>query len=70
MTDPLTRIERRKNMPHVDSEEERKKIVKEAIDEWLNHQFAAFGRWTFYGILSAVVAAVAYFAFMNHGFAK
>jgi hypothetical protein len=62
--------ERQKIMPPIDNDDEKKKIIKEAIDEWLDTQFASFGRWTFYGILSAVLAAFAYFAFVYHGFGK
>lgn len=44
--------------------EEQKEIVKdamkEALKEWLDKQFAAFGRWTFYGILSAGLALFAW----------
>ena len=62
--------EGQKHLPDADYEDEKKKIIKEAIDEWLDTQFAAFGRWTFYGILSALLAACAYFAFVYHGFGK
>jgi hypothetical protein len=64
------RIERRKAMPTIDDEEEKKKIIREAIDEWLDKQFAAVGRWTVYGIISAGLAAIAYFAFTHQGFTR
>jgi hypothetical protein len=33
-----------------------KDVIKEALKEWLDTQFAMFGRWTFYGIISAALA--------------
>ena len=58
-------------MPLVDDNEEKKKIIKEAIEEWLNAQFAVFGRWSFYGLLSLVISGAAYFAFITiHGGGK
>jgi len=41
--------------------EEFKEAVREAIDSWLTKQFAAFGRWTLYGLLSALLAAAVSF---------
>lgn len=38
-----------------------RRLIKEAIKEWMDDQFAAFGRWTIYGILSAALGAVALF---------
>lgn len=34
-----------------------KAIMKEAIKEWLDEQFAKFGRWTIFGISSALFIA-------------
>lgn len=42
-----------------------KNIVKEAINEWLDRQFATFGRWTFYGLLSAALAGLIYLALIG-----
>lgn len=42
-------------------EEEWKRIVKQAIKEWLDEQFASFGRWTFYGLVSALLAGIIVF---------
>ena len=41
--------------------EEQKKIVKEAIMEWLDEKYAQLGRWTFHGILAAALGALTYF---------
>jgi len=50
-------------MPQITPEEQKeiiKQAFREAIQEWLDKQFAAFGRWTFYGILSVALSIVAY----------
>jgi len=52
------------------SREERKEIVKEAIKEWMDEQFARFGRWSLYTILAAAVAGVAYVTLFVHGWIK
>jgi len=33
-----------------------KEVVKEAIEEWLDKQFATFGKWSLVGILCALGA--------------
>ena len=64
-------MERRKNMPLVEDDDKKKEIVKEAIDEWLDKQFAMFGRWSFYGLLSLILCGMAYFSFVYiHGLTK
>jgi hypothetical protein len=40
--------------------DETKQALKEALKEWLDEQFAAFGRWTFYSLLSIVFGGVVY----------
>ena len=50
--------------------EERKKIVKEAINEWLDCQFAKFGRWTVYGIVSLLLGALVYLFFVTNGWVR
>ena len=47
--------------------DEQKAIVKEAIKEWLNEQFASFGMWTFKGILAAAFAGACYLWLAGHG---
>jgi len=47
--------------------EEFRKIIREAIDAWLDKQFSAFGRWTFWGIVSAAIAAFSYAYFQTKG---
>jgi hypothetical protein len=53
----------------LDAEEE-KKLLKQAIKEWMNDQFAAFGRMTFYGLLSAAFAGLVYLALVGAGWHK
>jgi hypothetical protein len=57
------------NMPNIDPEVQ-KQAVKEALREWLNDQFAAFGRWTFYGLMSAAFAGLVYLALTGSGWHK
>jgi hypothetical protein len=56
-------------MPQMTPEEQRE-ILKQALREWLNDQFAAFGRWTFYGLLSAAFAGIVYLALIGAGWHK
>lgn len=56
-------------MPNIDPEIQ-KQAVKEALREWLNDQFAAFGRWSFYGILAAAFAGLVYLALSGAGWHK
>lgn len=57
------------NMPPVDRELQ-KQAIKEAITEWLNEQFATFGRWTFYGLMAAAFAGMVYLALKGQGWTK
>lgn len=50
--------------------EEQKAIVKEAIGEWLDDKFRAFGKWSAGGIAAAALAALAYFIFTHGGVGK
>ena len=51
-------------------DEETKKIIKEAIDEWLTSQFARLGKWTLGGFLSLVVVALLYLVLWQNGWHK
>ena len=44
-----------------------KEAYKEAMKEWLDSQFLRFGRFTFYGLLSAVLTAAVYFLLISQG---
>lgn len=56
-------------MPNIDPEIQ-KQAVKEALREWLNDQFAAFGRWTFYGLTAAAFVGLVYLALLGAGWHK
>ena len=47
-----------------------KEAVKEALKEWLDEQFAKFGRWTFYGIVAAALVAFVYFILVTQGWRR
>ena len=53
-----------------DIEDMQKRVMKEAIKEWLDEQFARFGRWSFYGIAAAGLGALAYFLLTASGWHK
>ena len=57
-------------MPESLTDEEQKKLIKEALKEWLDAQFAAFGKWTFMGLLSLLFVAVSYAWLWEHGWHK
>ena len=48
--------------------EEQKKIVKEAITEWLDYKYGQFGKWTMHGVLASGLAYLAYFLATHGGF--
>jgi hypothetical protein len=47
--------------------EEAKALIKEAISEWLDDQFATFGKWSGVGIAAMVFAAIVYAFFITEG---
>lgn len=47
---------------------EAKAAMKEALNEWLDKQFASFGKWTMSGLASAAIAGLAYAYSKTHGF--
>lgn len=48
-------------------DEEMKRLIKEAIREWLDQQFAAFGKWSFMALASMALAALIYFILTMNG---
>ena len=44
-----------------------KQAIKEAADEWLQKQYATFGRWTVRGLLSALSVVILYMYAAAHG---
>lgn len=49
------------------TEADRKRIVKEAIGEWLDGQLARVGLWTLAGISAVALATLAYFTLVRLG---
>jgi hypothetical protein len=56
-------------MPDIDPNVQ-KEAVKEALKEWLNDQFAAFGKWTFTGLIASAFAGLMYLWLAGHGWVK
>lgn len=49
------------------SDQDTKDALKEALKEWLDDRFAEVGRWTFRGVLVAVLGALTYFVLQMNG---
>lgn len=49
------------------SHDEIKDVLKEALKEWLDDKFTAFGKWSFYGLCSAGMFALIYFILTING---
>lgn len=49
---------------------DQKEILKEALHEWLDAKFAAFGKWTLMGMAAAAFSGLAYFALIGLGWHK
>ena len=47
--------------------DEQKEIIKEVMQEWLDKQFATFGKWTMKGFASMAFFVVMYFWLNGHG---
>lgn len=54
-------------MPNPIDRETQKQAIKEAISEWMDDKFAAFGRWTMSGLLVAAFAGAVYLALRGQG---
>lgn len=49
------------------SKEDTKAALKEALKEWMDEKFAAFGRWSFYAIAAMGLTALVYFMLRMNG---
>jgi hypothetical protein len=58
------------SMPGIGDKDEAKRIIKEALKEWMDDRFADFGRWSFGAIMAAVFAALTYFMLWANGWHK
>lgn len=47
-------------MPEI-SQDDIKNAMKEAIKEWLDEKYAAFGRWTFRSLMAALLSSIVSF---------
>lgn len=47
--------------------DDHKAVIKEAITEWLNEKYTAFGKWSLMGIMAATLALLAYFLLIKGG---
>lgn len=52
-------------MPDLD--EDKKRIIKEALKEWMDERYAEFGRWAFVSIMAFIFAGLVYFALIASG---
>lgn len=53
---------------NVFKEAEAKRIFKEALNEWLDHKFSEFGKWTMRGILVALFGALVAIVMFTQGY--
>lgn len=56
-----------KEMPIDPNSKAVKEALKEGLQEWLDHQFAAFGKWTLAGLLAAAFVGAVYLALAGSG---
>ena len=49
-------------------EAESKRVFKEALNEWLDHKFTEFGKWTLRGILIALFGALITIVMFTQGY--
>lgn len=50
--------------------EDTKAVIKEALKEWLDEKFAAFGKWSLVMLASTVLVAFLYFVLWVQGWHK
>ena len=53
-----------------EAEEMQKRVMKEAIKEWLDEQFTKVGKWTVAGFVSLLIAALVYLILLMNGWHK
>jgi hypothetical protein len=56
-------------MPEIDKDTQ-KEIIKEAIKEWLDEMFTAFGKWSLGCLMAAAFGGVVYLALISQGWKK
>lgn len=53
-------------VPNMD-DEDRKKLIKQALKEWLDEKFSEFGKWSLGAIAAAGLVALTYFILKMDG---
>lgn len=56
-------------MPDIDKQVQ-KDAIKEALREWLNEQYAEFGKWTLRSVAALVLAGLVGWWATSHGWTK
>ncbi|QFP93687.1 hypothetical protein [Ralstonia phage P-PSG-11-1] len=56
-------------MPNIDKDVQ-KEVLKEALTEWLDKQFASFGKWAMRSVLAAAFSALMYLYLTSQGWHK
>lgn len=56
-------------MPEIDKDLQ-KEALKEALTEWLDKQFSAFGKWALRSILAVAFTTLMYLYLMTQGWHK
>jgi len=51
-------------------QEDIRKALRDEVRAWLNDMFAAFGKWSFSGLLAAALAGLVYLALTGQGWHK
>ena len=64
------RVQMEEDLDRSFKSEDGKRVIKEAIKEWVNEQFASFGRWSFYGLCAAALGGLVYFVLLSQGWRK
>ena len=49
---------------------ETKEAVKEALKEWLDTKYTAFGRWSLHGLLAMMLVVIVYLFMIQNGWHK
>lgn len=57
-------------MPELTDDDEMKRIIKEALREWLDEKFMAFGKWSMASFAAMALAALVYFILWVNGWHK
>lgn len=62
--------ERRKSVVREGEKDLMKEAIKEGLREWLDEKYAAFGRWTFRGLMALTFSALVWLIALSQGWHK